>query len=473
MNFFLFTKKPILPAIVVLLGYGVLSYWLSGCAQIGMPTGGAKDTLPPGLVKAIPNNNSLNVNSGKINLWFDEYIEIQDVSNQVIVSPFQKNNPIISSNLRTVSIKLKDSLLPNTTYHIRFGNAIKDLNEGNILSDYQYTFSTGNYIDTLTISGKVLMAETGKTDSTLFVSLYKNTSDTAIRSRKPDYLTRLNGKGEFTFSHLPSGDYHIYALKDGDGNKYYNSASETFAFSDNTLRPSAGEIPNATLYAFAEKKSLPVSTVTPKADAGKKSEKKLQYAHNLVSGRQDLLKPFELTFNNGIREIKTDSLLFVDTNYKPIAGANISLDSTRRILRIRHNWKPDEPYMLILSKTSLTDSSELSLSKADTIRFQSKRTEDYGSLKLKLKNMDISRNPVLQFVEAENIKMSFPLQSSEWKNSLMPPGEYELRILFDQNNNGKWDTGNYKEKRQPEKTICLPEKLRIKANWENEKELEW
>jgi hypothetical protein len=118
----------------------------------------------------------------------------------------------------------------------------------------------------------------------------------------------------------------------------------------------------------------------------------------------------------------------------------------------------------------LIDSSDLSLSKADTIRFQTKRTEDYGSLKLIFKNIDIGRNPVLQFVEADNIKMTFPLNGSEWNNAMMPPGEYELRILFDQNKNGKWDTGNYKEKRQPEITESLPEKLRIKANWENEKE---
>lgn len=452
----------------------IISCLMMSCAQIGMPTGGAKDTLPPRLVQVKPSDKSTQIQSQKFTWQFDEYVELQDISNQVLISPFQKNNPTISSSLRTVSIKLKDSLQPNTTYHIQFGNAIKDINEGNVLKDYSYSFSTGSFLDSLEIKGRVLMAETGKSDSTLLILLYKNAPDTAVSSRKPDYIARLNGKGEFSFSHLPEASYQIYALKDGDGNKYYNSQSEAFAFSNESLKPDANAIPNVLLFAYAEKKSVSTNTSTTKtAETGKKGEKKiLQYSSNLIGGRQSLLNALSLVFNNKISTLHTDSILLVDTNYRIIPNTPVQLDSTAKIIQIQQTWKPDEPYLLILSKNAVADSLGITLAKNDTIRFQAKRTEDYGNLSLSFKQIDLSKHPILQLVEGESIKFSFPITNKEWKKDLMEPGEFELRILYDENNNGKWDPGNYRKKLQPEITVSLPEKLRIRANWDNAMDIE-
>ena len=154
----------------------IVIYFISitgtGCAQIGAPTGGPRDSLPPELVNALPKLMTTNFKGNKITLNFNEYIDVQDVSNNLLVSPLPKTNPIIDYKLKTVTVKLKDSLIDNTTYTINFGNAIKDNNEGNPFKNFTYVFSTGKTIDSLQISGNVIIAQTGKADSTIIALLY-------------------------------------------------------------------------------------------------------------------------------------------------------------------------------------------------------------------------------------------------------------------------------------------------------------
>ena len=126
-----------------------------GCAQIGLPTGGAKDTIAPKLVRTNPAFGSKNVKANKITFEFDEYIDLQDLQQNILISPLQNRNPTITANPKTITLKFRDSLLPNTTYNINFGKAIRDINEANILNDLSYTFSTGNTIDSSTISGNI------------------------------------------------------------------------------------------------------------------------------------------------------------------------------------------------------------------------------------------------------------------------------------------------------------------------------
>ena len=126
---------------------------------------------------------------------------------------------------------------------------------------------------------------------------------------------------------------------------------------------------------------------------------------------------------------------------------------------------------MLFRSTALSDSANNHLTKADTIRFTAKQPSDYGNVVLRFSNLDLSKHPVLQFVQGDEIKNSYPLTSLEWSNKFINPGEYEIRILFDDNNNGKWDTGNYSKKLQPEKAITLKDKLAIKANWDNERDI--
>ncbi len=201
----------------------VLAVANTGCGQIGMPTGGPKDSIPPRLMSASPKLKSTNVTGNKITLTFNEYVNLQEVQTNVLISPLPKKQPSIDYKLKTVTVKFKDTLLPNTTYSINFGNAIVDNNEGNPLKDFVYVFSTGNQIDSFTLSGRVIIAETGKVDSTLMALLYRQTDDSAVQKRKPDYIARLSGDGSFTFVNLPAASFNLYALKDVDGGKTYNS----------------------------------------------------------------------------------------------------------------------------------------------------------------------------------------------------------------------------------------------------------
>ena len=442
---------------VLLLAY-IISITGTGCAQIGAPTGGPRDSLAPVLVTASPKLLATNFTGNKITLIFDEYINVLEVQKNVLVSPYPKTFPIIDFKLKSVTIKLKDTLLENTTYAINFGNAIVDNNEGNPFKEFTYVFSTGKMIDSLKLSGTVLMAETGKPDSTLQALLYRNGNDSSVEKRKPDYIAKINSDGRFTFTNLSNGRYKIYALKDGDGGKTYNSKIESFAFANADIIVSAK---NDSVHLFAyeeekEKKKLPSPTARTAAD------KKFKYPTSVnKTTPQDLLKNFD-----------TNKIMLTDTNANRIEGIRYLIDSTRKLVSIKYKWPPENAYRLIINKDAVSDSANNILAKNDTIRFNSKKDGDYGAILLRFLKLDLSRHPVIQFLKSGEIVKSIPVTSAVWSDKLFDPGEYELRILYDTNNNGIWDPGNYAKKIQPEKATTLDQKLTIKPNWDNERDIE-
>ncbi len=439
----------------------------SGCAQIGAITGGTKDTIPPILLSASPQLLSTNFSGNKITLTFDEYIDVQEVQTNLLVSPYPKLNPEITNKLKTVSVKLKDTLLANTTYAINFGSAIKDVNEGNIFKNFTYVFSTGSTIDSLRLSGKVMLAETGKTDSTIIVLLYRNANDSSVEKIKPNYIANVNGDGSFTFNNLSSGSFNIYALKDGDGGKTYNSKTELFAFTDTTVIIKENSKP-ITLYAYSEEKNTktPVTTSKPKTAA----QKKLKFTSAAATQKQDLRNDLVLNFNSAIKKFDTTGIILTDTNFVPIPAFSFLLDSNKIILKTK--WSEDADYRLIVNKNAVADSTDSILAKTDTLRFKTKREGDYGNVVLRFSNIEFTNHPVLQFTQQDEVKESFSITSKEWRYKLFPPGEYEIKILYDNNNNSKWDPGNYLKKIQPEKVIALPKKISIRENWDNESEEE-
>lgn len=194
-----------------------LQFGILGCANIIAPMGGDRDSIPPVLVMAKPFDSTKNFNSKKISLTFNEYIQLENVTEQLIVSPTPKLPPTIDSKLKVLNITIKDTLEENTTYRFNFGNAIKDVNEGNIMKDFTYIFTTGNILDSGSIKGKIILAETGKTDSTLLALLYTTDEDSAVYKEKPRYITRVNRDGNFHFENLPAKTFWLYALKDESG----------------------------------------------------------------------------------------------------------------------------------------------------------------------------------------------------------------------------------------------------------------
>src|SRR4051812_8146224 len=228
--------------------------WMStSCANIIPPTGGPKDTIPPVLLTATPKDSAIQFKTNKVTLNFDEYVQVDNPTENVIIWPNPKVQPEITSKLRTVTIKLKDSLERNTTYTINFGRSLKDINEGNADSAFRYVFSTGTKMDNHKLSGKVLLAQSGKTDSTLIVVLQQNLNDTAIEKLPPRYYTRVDTKGNFYFYNMPSDSFNVFVVPN-DYTKRYDDSTKLFAFLGHPvyLSDTTGKI---NLYAYAEFKA--------------------------------------------------------------------------------------------------------------------------------------------------------------------------------------------------------------------------
>ena len=457
-----------------------IQFFSVGCANMVPPQGGLRDTIPPSLVHASPPDSSHNFQDSRITLTFSEFVTVENTRENLIISPLPKNDPIVEYHLRTVTVRLKDTLQPNTTYTLDFGKAIRDVNEGNIDKNFTYLFSTGPTFDSLSLAGKVVVAETGRPDSTLIVMLHVHGDDSAVVNEKPRYITRLDSSGNFTFRNLPAGRFYIYALDDQGGGHRYYSEKQLFAFRDSAVEAKAENTP-ITLYAFGEK-SAPTSTVrstsavpgqiSSKQKLGGGQEKRLKLQTNLTGNEQDLLTNLVINSELPLKNLDTSLIHFSrDSSFVPVSDYHLSVDSSKKKLTLQYSWKENNPYHLIIEKNFATDSLGRALLKTDTINFKTKKLSDYGSLRIRFINFDPSINPVLQFVQSDQVVKSIPLKSADVNESLFRPGDYQLRILHDRNKNGKWDTGEFFGKHlQPEvvKPVTSRPRLTVKPDWEND-----
>ena len=229
------------------------------CANAVAPTGGPKDNTPPVVVEAVPENNSANFIGKKIEITFDEYITLENANQNVLISPPLSEKPDIKLHNKTVVVKFKESLVPNTTYTINFGSAIKDLHEGNLFKDFVYSFATGDHIDTLSVKGNILSAADKKPVENAYVGLYAADLDNVYdlpMSDKPNYITKTDKEGRFSLNGLADKNYLIFALKDVNSNLYFDQPNEEVAFLDSLVHPNDSISHN--LYMFTEVDSTQV-----------------------------------------------------------------------------------------------------------------------------------------------------------------------------------------------------------------------
>lgn len=215
----------------------ILPAILYACANIGTPTGGPKDVTPPRIVSCSPLANAVNNTKTKIVIDFDEYVKLEKANEKVVVSPPQIQQPEIKTSGKKIIVNLLDSLKPKTTYTIDFSDAIEDNNEGNPLGNYAFTFSTGNVIDTLQVSGTVLNASDLEPIKGILVGLHVNLSDSAFTKLPFERVGRTDSKGHFNIRGIAPGKYRIYALMDADQNFYLSQKSEVYAFNDSLVIP--------------------------------------------------------------------------------------------------------------------------------------------------------------------------------------------------------------------------------------------
>lgn len=231
--------RPVMKGLVSLLPFCLFVLLLfQSCARVGNPDGGWFDETPPRVIGAEPADGATNVNKKKIYINFDEFIKIDNPTENVVVSPPQLEAPEIKGEGKRIAIQLADSLRPNTTYTIDFSNAISDNNEGNPLGDYAYTFSTGDHIDTLQVSGYVLGAEDLEPVKGILVGLYNDLSDSAFQKKPMMRVSRTDSRGHFTIKGIAPGKYRVYALQDADGNYRFSQKSEMIAFNSDLIEPS-------------------------------------------------------------------------------------------------------------------------------------------------------------------------------------------------------------------------------------------
>ncbi|MDE5786595.1 MAG: Ig-like domain-containing protein [Duncaniella sp.] len=225
-----------------LLAVGVIAVAVgaivAACASIGRPEGGPRDVTPPVYVKSNPHPGTTRVTGTRITIDFDENVQLDDPGSKIVISPAQRTSPAISANGRRITVDLRDTLVPDVTYTIDFADAIKDLNEGNVLDGFALDFATGDTIDTLRISGMVLEARTLEPAQGMLVGVYSAFTDTTLTTVPFERITKTNQLGQFTIRNLKAGHYRIFAVNDVNRDFHWDR-SEDIAFYDTVLTPSA------------------------------------------------------------------------------------------------------------------------------------------------------------------------------------------------------------------------------------------
>ena len=218
-------------------GIMVVALCIYACANRGYPEGGPKDETPPQVVEEVPLSYTTNFKAKRVNIYFDEFVQLNDINNKFIFSPPVKKDPKVSLKGKYVQVAIPDSLRENTTYSLDFADAIVDNNESNPLGFYRYVFSTGERIDTLELGGTVVNAESYEPVLGVLVALYEKSGDSIPLKELPDYIARTDSSGNFRLTNLREGHYRVMAIEDANRDKMYTPESEMFAWMDTTVFP--------------------------------------------------------------------------------------------------------------------------------------------------------------------------------------------------------------------------------------------
>ena len=505
------------------------------CAKKGTPSGGEKDSIPPVIIKSVPENYSTSFTANEIKVTFDEYIKLKDLQKELIISPPLKYTPQITplNASKTLKIKILDTLKENTTYSFNFGNSITDNNEGNVYKYFKYVFSTGSYIDSLKLSGIVKDSKLISPEEPTSVLLYevnKLFKDSLVFSEKPTYITTSrDSTSAFEFTNLKEGSYLLLALKEENSDYTFQPSKDKIGFVDSNITIPSDSSYTLTLF----KEDLPSKIGRPKhmgkthigfgfegdlKDISLKLLSKTQGGFEsrlLKDTKSDSLhywfKPETIldsmafvakydnkvdTLNVRIKNLYSDSLRFntistgtltprdtfkikantpiiaiapeklqiIDKDSLAITSA-LSLDTIYNFAKVIFDLSEEQSYKIEILPGAFTDFYGAS---NDTLRYavSTKSVSDYGTLNMSLVNAPLF--PIIvQFLD-ESYKVlqeKSPLQNESVLFDYITPGNYYVRIVYDENGNGKWDSGSFLERRAPEKITYYPSKIEVNSNW--------
>lgn len=345
------------------------------CASMGTPDGGPFDEEPPVLVEAKPAIGATNVKTGKITLDFNENIKLVNAFEKVVVSPPQSQMPEIKYSGKRVTVELMDTLIPNTTYSIDFGDAIVDNNEGNPYEDFAYYFSTGDVVDTLAVSGTVLNAEDLEPIKGIVVGLHSCIDDSAFTKKAFERVARTDSRGHFVIKGIAPGKYRVYALGEANNNYLFDQKSETLAFMDTYVSPFASPaIRPDTIW----RDSLTVDTIinTPYIrfqpdDIVLRAFKEDFYSQYLVKSPRDSHNKITLYFAESNDELPVVEGIDFDSNGAYILENTINKDTMTLWFKDSTIYRSDTLSLKVTYKVA--DSLGNMVLKSDTVYAASKR----------------------------------------------------------------------------------------------------
>lgn len=516
---------------------------LARCASIVPPVGGPRDETPPQLVveESTP-NKQVNFQKQRIELTFDEFVSLEDVFNQVVVSPPLQYRPTLSLKGKTLRIDFdsRDTLRANATYTLNFGEAVQDLNEKNPAENLRFVFATGPYLDSLSVTGKIVDARTGEPQKEVLFMLYDNLSDTVVRTIRPFYFAKTDTSGTFLIENVRAGTFKGFALKDANLNYKFDQANELIGFPDSLIQVADSTAPvNIRLFGDERVVRLLESDVETygqvkltfnqapkdlKLDfAYQNRNQQMVYEYDLDTVRvwYDLESPadWELyvsqdtfwrdtvaikaldrgTYLQNARLVQTnqrvtdaaislnpDRFVQVEFNYPLVsfdtARIRVYEDSVRQIiqpvlsidslaprnLNLRYTWKEEVNYVVEILPSAVRDLYQLANNDTLLLTYRAALRKSFGSINLTIDSLDASMNYVVEvFYQETNLVETFFISgvtSAQRQLQTLPPGEYSIQITTDLNNNGRWDTGNYDEMRQPE-PISRRKLDTLRANW--------
>lgn len=456
---------------------------LMGCASIVPPTGGPKDETPPQLLNVVPADSQVFLRPSRLDLQFDEYVEVREARTQIQISPLLDQPLSATLQGKRVRIALPDTLLEEeTTYRIHFGEAIRDLNEGNPMAPYVYTFSTGGHFDSLVLQGTVVDARWGIDDSTASVQLYPGgLADSLWLRVRPQYVARVQD-GRFRLEGLPDRPFLIMALRDANDNRLYDAEGEAIGFLAEPQRPQRpGEVSGLEILLFEE--GDPEKT---KGDAQRKGIQKgkrgteaaakevpLDFSpqvdtSDLMKRTQEVTRPLEILFTYPPDQIHESRLRVYRDSLgellpQPFAIRRDTADSSRILVDL--SWKEDQVYVLGFQSGLAVDSLGKE-TPAKRYRFRTKRASDYGTLRLELTEALVDKGYLLRLDRGEDSFSLSPVNRTVFEWAYLEPGPYRFYLIEDRNGNGIWDTGDLKLRRQPERAYPLGDPIELKAGWE-------
>ena len=508
----------------------------TNCAKRGTITGGAKDTLAPVILSTLPENFSTSFTKKEIQINFDEYVKLNKVNQQLIISPPMDTQPEITPMgypSKFIKIKIFDTLKANTTYSFNFGESIQDNNEGNPYTNYKYVFSTGDYIDSLKLKTTFEDAYSKKSKGAVNVLLYetKDFNDSTIYKKKPLYVASSRDSiTSVDLENLKSGTYYLVTLQEKSSNYKFDPKSDKIGFystlitlptdsvfnlklfqeekSATAYRPSMvsqnkwlagfeGDIKKLQLTVSGnnqpiashfvkvpDKDSIYIFTPMDKYDSLQFRFKADVYEkiHTVTQRNVKLIDTLQVKFTkSGILQYR-DTVAFttntpvktIDKNLIQLIGKDslqipfdLKLDSINNTVKILFDKTEEEKYTVFLKPNSVTDFYDTPL-KAEIIqRFQTNKLTNYGNISFTLEGS--VHYPIIFELLNKDEKVYDYLYltgDSTIEFRAIEPAKYFVRIIEDANGNQKWDTGNYLEKRQPEKVIWFQKEFDIRANWE-------